>query len=78
MDVQKEGVALNHCIASYVDKILDNKTHIVFLRSNRHIDAPLVTVQVTEGDIKHMQGGKAISSEQQEFISKYKEYLSKL
>lgn len=46
-DIVKEGKELSHCVASYIDKILDEKSSIFFLRENRALDCPLVTVEIS-------------------------------
>ena len=42
----QEGASLNHCVGSYVDGVLSQKTNIVFLRSNKDLEKPLVTLEV--------------------------------
>ena len=46
-EIREEGTALNHCVASYVDKVCSGDTHIVFMRATENVDEALVTVQLS-------------------------------
>ena len=45
-DVMEEGDKLNHCVASYIKKILDGACNILFMRSVEDITKRLITVEV--------------------------------
>ena len=55
-DVRKEGSILKHCVASYVDKITNGETCILFCRENMEIDEPYVTVEVRRNAITQAYG----------------------
>lgn len=55
-DVRREGAGLKHCVASYVDRIADGKTCIVFCRENFDIDEPFVTVEVKNNHVTQAYG----------------------
>lgn len=45
-DLIKEGSSLHHCVASYVNDVIDEKCVVVFLRNNKSLEMPHVTVEV--------------------------------
>ena len=55
-DVKEEGNVLNHCVASYIKKILSDKCRILFLRSKEDIESRLITVEVRDGMITEARG----------------------
>lgn len=55
-DVKEEGNVLNHCVASYIKKILADKCRIFFLRSKEDIESRLITVEVRDGMITEARG----------------------
>lgn len=55
-DVRKEGSILKHCVASYVDRITNGQTCILFCRQNEDVDEPYVTVEVKNNAITQAYG----------------------
>lgn len=55
-DVRQEGAILKHCVASYVDRITNGQTCIVFCRENVDIEEPYVTVEVKNGAVTQAYG----------------------
>lgn len=55
-EIIKEGIDLNHCVASYIDKILANKTNIAFIRYKDKIDESLLTVEIKDNKIVQLKG----------------------
>ncbi len=45
-DIVKEGSELNHCVGSYINKIIKGSNIILFLRKNEELDKSLVTVDI--------------------------------
>ena len=45
-DIKDEAVQQNNCVASYIDKVLDGKCHILFLRKKDSLDKSLVTIEI--------------------------------
>lgn len=74
-DIKEEGDMLNHCVASYIKRILDNSTSIFFLRSTKDIEERLVTVEVRDGRITQARGAhnRAISPEEKHALYKFAE-----
>lgn len=46
-EVANEGIVLHHCVKSYIDRIIDGRTNIVFIRKNDELDKPFFTVEIT-------------------------------
>lgn len=46
LKIKDEAVQQNNCVASYIDKVLDGKCHILFLRKKDSLDKSLVTIEV--------------------------------
>ena len=55
-DVRQEGAMLKHCVASYVDRIANGQTCIVFCRDNVNTTEPYVTVEVKNGAVTQAYG----------------------
>lgn len=55
-DLVKEGKKLHHCVASYVERVSENKTNIYFIRNKDAKDEPFYTVEVQKGIIKQVHG----------------------
>lgn len=55
-DLVNEGKKLHHCVASYVERVSENKTTIYFIRKKDAKDEPFYTVEVQKGIIKQVHG----------------------
>lgn len=55
-DLIREGNSLNHCIASYDNRVIDGTSKIVFMRENKDIDKPLVSIEIKRGKINQARG----------------------
>jgi hypothetical protein len=53
-DLQNEGDVLNHCVASYIKRVIEGQCLIYFLRINE--DESLITLEVRNGDIVQVKG----------------------
>lgn len=45
-DLHEEGSELNHCVASYADKVLSGKSLIYFMRRRSDPQKPLITIEI--------------------------------
>ena len=63
-DIKNEGVNLHHCVGSYVSKVMDKTTQIVFMRENK--DESLVTVEIRAGSIVQAKGYNNRSTDEKE------------
>lgn len=55
-DLQKEGDTLNHCVASYIKRVVDNECLILFLRSVLTPLESLVTLEMRKNSIVQARG----------------------
>ena len=53
-DLQKEGDTLNHCVASYIKRVVENQCLIYFLRTNK--EESLITFEVRNNAIVQVKG----------------------
>lgn len=53
-DLQREGDNLNHCVASYIKRVIDGTCLIYFLRTDK--EASLVTFEVRDNTIVQVKG----------------------
>ena len=72
-DVKHEGSALNHCVASYISKILKKNCLIVFLRKTKATDKPLVTIEIGNEAIVQARGAsnRSITKDEYKAICEY-------
>lgn len=56
-DLAKEGITLHHCVRSYIDRVADGRTNIMFIRKADNLDEPFFTVEVSNnGTIEQVHG----------------------
>ena len=72
-DVKHEGSALNHCVYSYLSKIIKRNCLIVFLRKTKDTDKPLVTIEIENEAIVQARGAsnRSITEEEYRAICEY-------
>lgn len=72
-DVKHEGSALNHCVASYISKVLKRNCLIVFLRKTKATDRPLVTIEIENEAIVQARGAsnRSITEDEYKAICEY-------
>lgn len=72
-DVLKEASEMHNCVASYVDRIIEGRTLIVFMRSVKEPDESLVTVEIKNGHIcqAYQKSNTRITKEQNDFLAEY-------
>jgi len=72
-DIISEGTDLNHCIGSYVDKILLEECYIMFLRLKKEPKKSLVTIEVIKDAITQAKGSynRQLEKEEKEFLNLY-------
>jgi len=69
-DVVREGTELNHCVSSYVKKIIKGQTYIMFLRLKKTPEDSLVTVELKNETISEALGSynRHINEEESAFL----------
>lgn len=72
-DLQKEGNSLNHCIASYIRRVIKGECQIVFLRHKDTQDESLVTVEIKDGTISQHKGkhNRPTTEEENKFLKEF-------
>lgn len=72
-DIKHEGSALNHCVASYISKVLKRNCLIVFLRKTKATDKPLVTIELENEAIVQARGAsnRSITEDEYKAICEY-------
>lgn len=51
-ELKKEGRELKHCVATYVEKIIDGQTKVILMRKKDNPDTPYFTIELKD---KHIQ-----------------------
>jgi hypothetical protein len=78
-DIVREGAEMHHCVGTYVNKVVQNETYIVFVRHKANLTAPYITAQVKlNGELGQyfLAYDRYISSvEDQEFKDAFQEHL---
>ena len=79
-DIKDEAVQQNHCVASYIQNVIDGKTHILFLRDKENIERSLITLEIKNYKVVQAKGkfNGDVTKEEQVIISKYNEKLNKI
>ena len=70
----------NHCVASYIQNVIDGKTHILFLREKDNIEKSLITLEVKNYRVVQARGkfNRDATSEEQFIINMYNKKLNKI
>jgi len=55
-DLVEEGVQQHHCVASYVDNVLDGTSIILFLRKKEDMNTSVLTIEVKNGEVYQVKG----------------------
>jgi hypothetical protein len=55
-DVINEGIALHHCVKTYLDNIANGETTILFVRKNGELEKPFYTLEVKNNEIRQCHG----------------------
>ena len=55
-DLQEEGSRLNHCVASYIKRVIDGQCLIYFLRKQDKQEESLITLEVKDNAIVQVRG----------------------
>lgn len=77
-EIKDEAVAQNNCVASYIQRVIDGKCHILFLRRKAFPEESLVTIEVQNGKIVQAKQrfNDPVTQKQQEVINKWNEWYT--
>ena len=72
-DLVKEGSDLSHCVASYVDSIIEKRCKIFFLRKSDDLESSLATVEVRGTNVRQAKGyaNRSLSTKERDFITEW-------
>lgn len=72
-DMKLEGRELSHCVKSYINKVIDGETLVVFIRNKKEIDERLLTMEIQNDTIYQVKGllNRNPSADEMKFIKKY-------
>ena len=73
-DLQKEGLSLNHCVGTYINKYIEGRCKIFFMRKIDAKDQSLVTIELNKNNELVQAKGKHnrdITIEERAFIKKW-------
>lgn len=72
-EVVDEGSQLGHCVASYVNNILEKKTLILFMRKSNKKDESLVTIEYKNDIVCQYKGfaDRAVTEKENSFIEEW-------
>lgn len=76
--IQQEGADQSHCVASYVNRVLEGEGHVIFLRRSNCLTESLITLYVVNGELSTALGkhNRQPNAEEKPIIKAYKEYLA--
>jgi len=79
-DIKDEAVQQNHCVASYIQSVIDGKCHILFMRKSNEIDKSLITMEVREHRVVQARGkfNRDPTREEQDIIDKYNNKIERM
>lgn len=55
-ELKAEGDQLNHCVASYIKRVVDGECLIFFLRNAKDVETPLVTIELRGKNVVQARG----------------------
>ena len=78
-DMKDEAAQQSNCIASYIQRVIDEECDILFLRKKEDIDKSLVTLEVRNNQIvdAKQKYNMPVSEKQQEIINKWNKWRLK-
>lgn len=71
--IKDESVQQNNCVSSYIDRVIDGKCHIMFLRKKTRPNESLVTIEIRNNRIVQAKRrfNDPVTKEEQEIIDKW-------
>lgn len=72
-EIKNEGDKLNHCVASYIKRVIDGSCLIMFLRLSKALEESLVTLEIEGNRIIQARGlsNRNINSTEAEVLKKF-------
>lgn len=78
-DIKDESVAMNNCVSSYINRVIEGNCHILFLRKTNTPDESLVTIEVRNNRIVQalQKYNNPLTNEQQEVVNMWNMWWEK-
>jgi hypothetical protein len=72
-DIVTEGNNQHNCVASYVDRIIDKKSYILFVRLKKNPKDSLLTVEINDTAIIQVEGSmrRSVTTQEAEYLHKF-------
>lgn len=79
-DIKDEAVQQNHCVASYIDGVIEGRCHILFLRNKEKLGESLITIEVRNFEIVQARGrfNRDPNEKEKKALEEYQLYLYKI
>lgn len=79
-DIKDEAVQQNHCVASYIQDVIDGKCHILFLREKENPTKSLITIEVRGSNVIQARGrfNRDTNEKENKVIKEYKKTLERI
>lgn len=76
-DIKDEAVQQNNCVASYIDRVIEGRCDIVFMRRKESPEHSLVTLEVVDGKVvqRKQRYNYDTTAEQDAIIAKWEAWL---
>jgi hypothetical protein len=55
-ELKQEGLQLKHCVYTYLERIVANKTKVLFLRKKTDPDTPFYTIEIKDKEVMQVRG----------------------
>jgi predicted RNA-binding Zn-ribbon protein involved in translation (DUF1610 family) len=55
-EIVKEGHTLHHCVHSYVERVAEGRSVILFIRETENIKKPFYTLEIQDGEVSQIHG----------------------
>jgi len=69
VDIANEGIALHHCVKSYIDAVVMGDTIILFVRKRCELDKPFFTLEVRDKKIRQCHGFANCNTDKEEGLN---------
>lgn len=72
-EIHHEALTLEHCVRTYIPRVIDGQTLIAFLRNKHYPDEPLVTLEIKKGALMQAYGknDSKPSRDELKYLKKY-------
>ena len=72
-EILDEAIQQHNCLASYIDRIAENQTIVLFMRDNKDLEKSLVTLEIKDNEVKQAKQvlNNEIDEKQRNFLLKW-------